>query len=67
MLQGVNHSIRRSNIICAALNLHITLRYVNTKDNLADPISRGETGASDNVLPPVLLPEELSPFLSYVS
>ncbi|GBE86646.1 hypothetical protein SCP_0905260 [Sparassis crispa] len=35
----VNSSIRRTEVIAMALNILFTVQYVNTKDNLADPMS----------------------------
>lgn len=64
----VNHSIRHTHIICTSLNLRVVLQYVNTKDNLADSVSRGEPGPRESILPPLLeLPEELRQFLLYES
>ncbi len=60
----VNNSIRRTEVICMAHNILIRPRYVNTKDNRADPVSRG---IPDPRLRPISiefeLPPELSPFL----
>jgi hypothetical protein len=63
-----NMSIRRSERILKTANLSISLIYVNTSINLADPISR-------NILPSPLqripfripIPTELSPFLANVN
>lgn len=63
----VNLSLRRTTLLSMALNLRILPEYVNTKLNLADPISRGELGDPALRLPAFSLPEELLPFLSYVS
>lgn len=59
----VNLSIRRTTVINAATNVHLLLQYVNTKDNIADPISRGCFNPDQRRLPLITLPSELLPFL----
>ncbi|GBE79380.1 hypothetical protein SCP_0205780 [Sparassis crispa] len=60
----VNASIRRADIISMSLNILFTVRYVNTKDNLADRVSRGDPDPSmSRRLPSFMLPEELTFFL----
>lgn len=59
----VNLSIRRTTVVNAATNVHLLLQYVNTKDNIADPISRGCLGRNCDRLPLIQLPSELLPFL----
>jgi hypothetical protein len=61
----MNLSVRRSLAIASARNITFDLRYVESANNPADPISRGELGpvalrfASD-----FELPEELQPYLA---
>ena len=60
----VNNSIRRTEAICMAMNLWITLQYVTSANNRADPVSRGIPDARLASLPIKFeLPCELSPFL----
>ncbi|GBE80149.1 hypothetical protein SCP_0213520 [Sparassis crispa] len=60
----VNSSIRRAEVIAMSLNILFIVRYVNTKDNLADPVSRGDpTPSMSHRQPPFQLPEELVSFL----
>ena len=59
----VNEAIRRVDTIGMTLNILFRLEYVNTKNNLADPVSRGEPVASMSRLPQLELPAELSTFL----
>jgi hypothetical protein len=62
-----NMSIRRSEIFLRSSNISITLIYVNTKVNLADPISRGLLPPPSQRIPfHISLPDELSPFLTNV-
>jgi len=62
-----NLSIRRSASVLSALNISLSLIYVQSKKNPADPISRGINGpAADCLLSTFALPEELRPFLSHV-
>jgi len=62
-----NMSIRRSDNFLRSSNISITLIYVNTEINLADPISRGLLPPSSQRIPfHVPLPDELSPFLENV-
>jgi len=62
-----NLSIRRSASVLSALNISLSLVYVQSEKNPADPISRGINGpAADRLLSTFALPEELRPFLSHV-
>ena len=61
----VNNSIRRTEAICMATNLWISLQYVTSSNNRADPVSRGVPDARLGALPINFeLPCELVPFLS---
>ncbi|GBE88971.1 hypothetical protein SCP_1403790 [Sparassis crispa] len=63
----VNSSIRRAEVITMSLNILFTVRYVNTKDNLADLVSRGDPSPlMSHCQPPFQLPEELASFLANV-
>ena len=63
----VNLSIRRTTLACLSHNLVIYPQYVNTTDNLADPVSRGTLGSNSDRLPtPPSIPGELSQFLLHV-
>lgn len=62
----VNDSIRRSEVISMALNIRFVLEYVNTKDNVADPVSRGIPVPHLSRLAPIQLPDELTQFLGYI-
>lgn len=63
----VNLSIRRTALACCASNILILPQYVNTSDNLADPVSRGILGPASSRLPILtMLPKELHAFLDYV-
>ncbi len=60
----VNESIRRTEVVCMARNILLKPAYVNTKDNRADPVSRGIPDARLRPLSiSFALPPELSPFL----
>ena len=60
----VNDSIRRTEVICMASNILLRPRYVNTKTNRADPVSRGIPDARlRRINIRFTLPPELSPFL----
>ena len=60
----VNDSIRRTEVICMASNILLRPRYVNTKCNRADPVSRGIPDARlSRIEIRFALPPELSPFL----
>lgn len=60
----VNDSIRRMVFLAMGANIKFVLEYVNTEDNLADPVSRGTRGDASSQLPELLLiPEELIPFI----
>lgn len=50
----MNDCIRRSEAIFDASDLSVTLTYVNTKDNLADPISRGFLPSTSLRLPRII-------------
>lgn len=63
----VNLAIRRTEAIAASSNLLYMLHYVESDQNEADPISRGELGTrADQISDYVQLPEELQPFLEHV-
>ena len=59
-------SIRRTTLTCLShSNLIIHVQYVNTLNNLADPVSRSILGSDGERLPiPVSLPKELLVCLS---
>ena len=60
----VNLSIRRSSSILAARNISISLTYIESEVNPADPISRGILGLpADRLFSNFPLPGELKPFL----
>lgn len=59
-----NEAIRRTDVLAMSLNIKFSLQYVNTKVNLADPVSRGVPVPGLKHLPsPFPLPGELSPYL----
>lgn len=61
----VNASIRRMETIEMARNIRIKPRYVNTKENKADPVSRGIPDPLLSRLQILFeLPLELRPFLT---
>jgi hypothetical protein len=63
-----NLSIRRSDEVCSDTRISTTLFYVNTTNNLADPISRGILPPSSQTFPlPIPIPLPLLPFISHVS
>jgi hypothetical protein len=63
----VNLSIRRSACILAALNIRLSIHYIESEQNPADPISRGITGLpEDHLSSTFALPEELHPFFLHV-
>ncbi|CDO77643.1 hypothetical protein BN946_scf184946.g37 [Trametes cinnabarina] len=60
----VNMSIRRAELICMEKNIQIIPVYVNTKDNRADPVSRGIPGPTlSRFHSKFRLPDEISEFL----
>lgn len=59
----INNSIRRVDVICSSRNIMLSLIYVASADNLADPISRGIPGPPDSHLENIELPVKLSPFM----
>jgi len=63
----VNLAVRCMDAIAASSNMLYKLKYVESSQNKADPISRGELGPrADQVTDYVMLPEELNPFLAHV-
>jgi hypothetical protein len=65
---AVNMCIRRSEAIMQTANLSISLIYVNTKDNKADPISRNILPPSTSRLPfRISIPAALQPFIENVT
>ena len=61
-----NSSLGRSSFL-AACNLSIFPIYVPSVQNRADAFSSGLTGAKDShVVPNVILPKELCPFLEHI-
>lgn len=61
----VNESIRRTNIIATHLNIRFYVEYVNTLDNLADSISRGDLARQQHRLSHrIELPKELEQLLT---
>jgi hypothetical protein len=63
----VNLSIQRSSSVLAASNISISVIYIESKLNPADPISCGITGpAANQLLSSFLLPQELQPFIVHV-
>ena len=62
-----NLSIRRSDEVHADVGISATLIYVNTVDNLADPISHGLLPPVSQIFPlPIPIPFPLTPFISHV-
>jgi hypothetical protein len=60
----VNNSICRTDLLLLDRSLSLSFLYVESANNLADPISRGEMGSAELRFPlPIVLPEELSTFL----
>jgi hypothetical protein len=63
----VNLSIRRSGPILLANNLSISIQYIESIRNPADPISRGDLGPESLRLETTIqLPSELRPFIAHV-
>jgi hypothetical protein len=63
-----NLSIRRSDEVCEETGISVTLIYVNTVDNLADPISRGSLPPVSEAFPlPIPIPPALVPFIAHVT
>jgi hypothetical protein len=63
-----NLSIRRSDEVCNKAGISLTLIYVNTINNLADPISRGFLPSASELFPlPIPIPPVLFPFFAHVS
>jgi hypothetical protein len=63
----INLSIRRSAALLRESRLSLTLTYVNTSINLADPISRGIYPPASLQLPsPPSLPSEIAQYFSNV-
>ncbi|CDO76109.1 hypothetical protein BN946_scf184876.g2 [Trametes cinnabarina] len=62
----VNLSIRRTELLCMEKNLDLQPVYVNTKENRADPVSRGIPDARlCRFKSKFDLPEEVAPFLTH--
>ncbi|CDO77105.1 hypothetical protein BN946_scf184501.g10 [Trametes cinnabarina] len=62
----VNLAIRRTELLCMEKNLKISPVYVNTKDNRADPVSRGERVSGITRFKSSLqIPQEVSEFITY--
>jgi hypothetical protein len=63
----INLSIHRSSTILALKIITLSIQYIESEKNPADPISRGILGpAADHLLSTFKLPKELTPFLSHV-
>jgi len=63
----INSSIRRTYAVLLPLFITPELEYVTSIANPADPISRGESGASGKqMFPSFQLPDELRPCFTYV-
>ncbi|EEB86644.1 hypothetical protein MPER_16327, partial [Moniliophthora perniciosa FA553] len=65
----INLALRRMYGVTNSCHINLQLEYVNTKDNLADPISRGILGSHDYRLGPLvpgIIPEEFLQFITYV-
>jgi hypothetical protein len=63
----VNLAVRRTEIIGTSSNVLYVLKYVESKLNKADPISRGELGPfAKQITNYIQLPEELAPYLRHV-
>ena len=63
-----NLSIRRSDEVYSDVGISVTLIYVNTVDNLADPISRGILPPSSQAFPlSIPIPIPLLSFISHVA
>jgi hypothetical protein len=63
----VNLSIRHSTSVLSTRNISLSLVYVESEENPADPISRGINGpTADRLFLTFALPEELKPFLLHV-
>lgn len=62
----INLSIRRAVWLAHEHNIDLTFSYVESKENLADPISRGLLGPANQQLSSSFsLPEDLLPFLAH--
>lgn len=58
-----NLSIRRTGVTTAAANISLSLVYVPSDVNRADPISRGILGSGTDKVPcHILLPDEIAPY-----
>jgi hypothetical protein len=63
----VNLSIRCSASVLSTRNISLSLVYIESKENLADPILCGINGpTTDHLFSTFALPEELKPFLLHV-
>lgn len=63
----VNLSIRRAQVIALERNLSFSFTFIESSENLADPISRGELGLQKNKLENTFpLPDELAEFITHV-
>lgn len=61
-----NTCIRRTEAVLCVADLSISLIYIHTSINLADPISQGILPALSSCIPfHIPIPEELSPFIEY--
>lgn len=65
---AVNMCIRCSEAVLRRADLSISLIYVNTKDNKADPISQNILPSLDSRLPlHIPIPADLRPFVEHVN
>lgn len=63
----INMSVRRTWAVLGALHIETKINYIESAENPADPISRGDLGLLEDKLPlPFLLPLELEDVLFYV-
>jgi hypothetical protein len=63
-----NLSIRHSDEVCKETGISFTLIYVNTINNLADPISHGFLPPASEAFPlPIPFPSALTPFIAHAT
>ncbi len=64
---SINLSIQRSAAILATRGISLSLSYIESAKNPADPISRGDLGSPNIRLSTYFqLPDELTPFIGHV-
>ena len=59
----INNIFKRLTPELVRANCHIVTKYVPSRGNPADPLSRGVFPSHSLLLPPVRIPDDLAPFL----